>query len=288
MTSSFGDETTNILLERKVKYVILMLYFKKRTEMKRVLNHSAVMSEILGFFFFNTITVMDILQGGWAMKYLNSYERALLQIQQELIAMGQLVTTRLDEALQAFLTQDVSLARVLMDGDDVIDAYKETIEYQALEWLSLQQPLDKDLRFLMAAIRIGQELERIGDYACDIADSVVCQELPRQWQDGVEELAGQVSSLLHRSLTAHFNKDLGSARCRNEEDDQVDRLFAKLLRQLLNGMKECPERIEQANALVMVVRYLERIGDRAVNISKMTIYAETGERDPFKSQKAVL
>jgi phosphate transport system protein len=88
--------------------------------------------------------------------------------------------------------------------------------------------------------------------------------------------------MLEKSRKAHFDKDLNAAREMDDDDQAIDDIFTALLRELVDYMKKKPEFVEQASAILLAIRYLERIGDHVVNIAEMTIFAETGERHPFK------
>jgi phosphate transport system protein len=221
-------------------------------------------------------------------KYVNAYDRALIEIKTTLEQMGQLVTAQLAEAMQSFAAQDISLAQTVVDRDDTVDRRDENIEREALELISLQQPVDYDLRFLNAAMRISRELERISDYSCDIAEAVLQLQQAKPFFKPLTDLtkmAALVQTMLTKSLKAHFEKDLSTASEMDDDDWAVDEIFTALLRELVDYMKETPELVEQASAILLVARYLERIGDHVVNISEMTIFAETGERHPFKGEK---
>jgi phosphate transport system protein len=220
-------------------------------------------------------------------RHLNAYDRALVEIGQKLWLMSQKVGARLSDAMHSFIAYDSGLAQTVVAGDDEIDALDEAIEMESLDLISLQQPVDRDLRFLAAAIRISRELERIGDYACDIAEATLQMKLnPGGFHIplDVAKMAEMVQTMLHKSLKAHLDKDLGAAGQMDDDDTGVDRMFVALLEELTGYMKRNPDCVEPACSILLVVRYLERIGDHAVNIAEMTIFTETGERHPFKDR----
>jgi phosphate transport system protein len=219
--------------------------------------------------------------------YINAYERALIEIANTLEQMGQVVVTQLTEAMRAFEVQDIGLAQMVVGRDDKVDSHDENIEREALELISLQQPVDYDLRFLNAAMRISRELERISDYSCDIAEAIIQLQQVKPFFKPLTDLnkmAGLVQTMLAKSLRAHFAKDLSAAREMDDDDQAVDEIFTALLQELVDLMKKTPEYVEQASVILLVVRYLERIGDHVVNIAEMTIFMETGERHPFKKK----
>lgn len=221
-------------------------------------------------------------------KYLNAYERALQQIGATLNQMSRFTGERLAQAMKSFIEQDDQLAHSVISGDDEIDALDETIEMESIDLISLQQPVDADLRFLIAAMRISRELERISDYACDIAEAVLTLKEKKPFFKplvDLPEMARLVQEMMEKSLKAHLGKEIGVAMQMDADDDQVDRIFLALLQELMGWMKKGPEYVEQASIILLIARYLERIGDHIVNISEMTIFMETGERHPFKTKK---
>jgi phosphate transport system protein len=221
-------------------------------------------------------------------RHLNAYDRALLEIRDQVKLMTEKVANRLEQALRVLNAPDDAMAQALIGADDEIDAMDETIEMESLELISLQQPVDRDLRFLAAAIRISRELERIGDYACDIAKSALHLSKTTGFELPVDlpVMFNQVQIMLSKSLRAYLENDLDAARRMDDEDDAVDQLFLVVWNRLTDYIKRNPDNIEEACSLLLVVRYLERIGDHLVNIAEMTIFTETGERHPYKARKA--
>ncbi|MCL6590368.1 MAG: phosphate signaling complex protein PhoU [Firmicutes bacterium] len=222
------------------------------------------------------------------MKRLNTYEQALIAVRNELVEMSGLVGKRFTLAMRSFLEQDDQIAAQVIAGDDEIDLQEENLEMESLEIISLQQPMDRDLRFLAAAMRISRDLERIGDYACDIAELTLnLKDKAPYFKPLIDlpQMADLVCDMLHKSVKAYIEKDLATARKMDDLDNQVDQLFVKLLAELTDYMKKGPEFVDQASNLLLAARYLERTGDHVVNIAEMTIFAETGERHPFKIKK---
>jgi phosphate transport system protein len=219
---------------------------------------------------------------------LNAYERTLERIETELLQMSQTVSQCLAMAVQALKRQDEALARTILAEDDRIDTLDETVEQQSLNLLSLQQPEDRDLRMLAALMRVSRELERIGDYACDIAEATL--ELRRKQivykpLAKLEELTELVGTMLDKSLAAFAERDVAAAGQMDDDDLAVDRLYPSLVAEITGLMKQDPEWVDLGSVLLLIVRYLERIGDHVVNIAEMVIFMENGERHPFKILK---
>jgi phosphate transport system protein len=216
---------------------------------------------------------------------LNAYERALEQIETELLDMSKKVSQCLATALQALNRQDEAMAAAIMANDDEIDILDEAVEQQSLYLLSLQQPEDRDLRILAALMRVSRELERVGDYACDIAEATI--EMSRKQivfnpLTNLQGLTELVRTMLDKSLVAFEEKDLVAAGQMDDDDLAVDRLYQSLVADITGLMKQDPQWVDLGSAFLLIARYLERIGDHVVNIAEMVIFMENGERHPFK------
>jgi phosphate transport system protein len=221
-------------------------------------------------------------------RHFNAYERALQHIEEELLLMSQKVNQRLTTAMQAFNRQDEESATAIILNDDEIDTLDENVEMQSLNLLSLQQPVDRDLRILAAMMRVGRELERIADYACDIAKETVRMKQKKivyKPLANLQRLVELVQTMLGKCLAAFSEKDLVAAGQMDDDDMAVDRLFQSLILEIIAQMKQDHDWVELGSAILLVARYLERIGDHVVNIAEMIIFVENGERHPFKVLK---
>lgn len=221
-------------------------------------------------------------------RIISAYDRALKKINERLVKMCNRVDQQLTQAMTALMQQDVAAAKQVIRGDDEIDRLDEELEMETLELFSLQQPEDQDLRFLTAIMRIGHELERISDYACDIAEIVLMlQDKGPYFKPLVDvPLMGDlVKKMMHKSVSAYLQGDLKAAWELDDDDWQVDDLFVSLQVELIDFMKKGPEYVDQASNLLLVARYLERVGDHIVNIAEATIFSLSGERQPFRARK---
>ncbi len=221
------------------------------------------------------------------MKHLNAYDKALIEINRRILNMSELVGASLKEAMDSLVNQDIAKAKAVIDGDEAVDALEEALEMDSLELISLQQPMDRDLRFLAAAMRISRELERINDYACDIAELTLALQPKTPFFKplvDIPHLAELVQQMMNKSLEAFTKRNSSLARQLDSDDDQVDGLFISLLKELTGYMKKNSEYVDQASSLLLVARYLERMGDHIVNIAEMVIFIDCGERHPFKSK----
>jgi len=225
----------------------------------------------------------SIIRRGNGMAFIDAYERSLTQLEQHAVAMGRAAADMLADALAALFQHNQALAAAVMRADDGIDDQDAAMERDVLELISLLPPRQADLRRLAALLRVARDLERIADYACDIAE--VVPELGAAHPDhGFGELPrmGQsVARMLDEALDALVRHDATEARAVNDQDDYVDALYARIHQELVAAMEADPAWIRPGNQLVLVARYLERVADHAVNVAEMTVYMVDGYRRPF-------
>lgn len=181
-------------------------------------------------------------------------------------------------AVDALLARDGTTTGAIRDGDRVIDELEIQIDEQAMELLALQQPMAKDLRQIVATLKIANDLERVGDHAVNIAratarvvDHPPIPELPE-----VEEMARLARGMLADSLAAFVARNPDQARAVCLRDDRVDDLRRSLYRILVTHMLEDTRRITPALELLLVAQNLERIADLATNISEDVVFLVEG------------
>lgn len=206
------------------------------------------------------------------------YDRDLASLQNDLAEMGKLVENATRLALQALETRDAALAQQVITADDEIDNLQDALERKCVAMLATQQPAAIDLRVVMSAVHIGVELERMGDYAEGIAK--IClrigeQPLLKPLID-IPRMAELALKMLNESLQAHTGRDEWLARKICRDDDTVDDLYNQIYRELLTYMLQDPRNIEQATYLLWVAHDLERIADRATNISERVLWLVSG------------
>ena len=215
---------------------------------------------------------------------LSGYDRAVKGLYEELVQMGRAVDEMLSMAMQSLMEHNASLAREVIDRDNQIDDWDYGLEQKALELIMLQQPRDVDLRILASIMRITKDLERIADYAVNVAEMAIrlTNHYPHFKPLGdIQRMHEMAKSMLKKSILACVERNTSIAREVGEEDQKLDNLFYELYDELINFMKKDSEYIDWAVGLSMVARFLERVGDHAVNIAEMVIYMMTGERRPF-------
>lgn len=214
----------------------------------------------------------------------NRFDRQLCQLNDGLIEMGELIEKAIEDTIKALVSQDVELANTVINMDDEIDAKEKEIENLCLKLLLQQQPVAKDLRLISSALKMITDMERIGDHATDISEITI--ELSSQKYikklEHIQQMSKETMVMLVQSIEAFVNKDIDKARSVIEQDDIVDNLFITVKRELIEMIHENVDAGEQATDLLMVAKYLERIGDHATNISEWVIFSITGSHDNKK------
>jgi phosphate transport system protein len=208
-----------------------------------------------------------------------SFDRELQVLQKDLLKMGMVAEDMVHKSLQALANRDVALADAVMSMDDEVDRLNLEIESKCLRLIALQQPMAKDLRTIAAAMKIITDVERVGDYAVDIAKEAVKladRPLFKPLID-IPKMAELVQKMLRESLEGFVTRDLNLIHQMIRDDDGVDHLFKSLFEELIQFMERDSSLVFQAVHLLMITRCLERIADHITNMGERVIYMETGE-----------
>lgn len=209
----------------------------------------------------------------------NRFDRQLKMLNDELIEMGSMIEQAIEQSLVALITQDQEKAREVIAFDGEIDRQEREIESLCMKLLLQQQPVARDLRLISAALKMITDMERIGDQAADIAElaALMAQKPYRRELKHISHMGRETMVMVNSSVDAFVEKDLEKARAVLKHDDVIDRLFDTVKAELISLIHEDMENGEQATDLLMVAKYLERIGDHATNIAEWVIYSITGE-----------
>ena len=209
----------------------------------------------------------------------NRFDRQLSTLNDELIEMGSMIEKSIETAIKALVNQDVDLARHAIEADEEIDRQERIIEDLCLKLLLQQQPVAKDLRLISSALKMITDMERIGDHASDISEiTIALADQPYiKKLEHIQQMAKETMIMLVGSIEAFVDKDLEKANEVIKRDDVVDDLFDKVKKELIQMIHENADKGEQADDLLMVAKYMERIGDHATNISEWVIFSITGE-----------
>lgn len=207
----------------------------------------------------------------------NRFDEQLERLHVELIQMGALCEEAISAASEALLKNDRALAETAIEKEREIDQAEREVEDLCLKLLLRQQPVARDLRTISSALKLISDLERIGDQAADIAELAEHVRLP---EDGgaphIADMARAVIRMVTDSVDSFVKGDLALARAVCAADDQVDALFDRVKRELIGLIAADAARGEQGLDLLMVAKYLERIGDHATNVAEWVEYALTG------------
>ena len=198
------------------------------------------------------------------------YEKELNEVFVKLIDMCHMAEIAIEKSITALKTRNDDLAREVMENDKNVDHAEREIEQDCLKILLMEHPVAGDFRDVSAALKMITDLERIADQAADIS------EISLQFKG--EMMAKIVSGMVKDGVSSYINRDLGLAKGLDERDDRVDELFETVKRDLVDLIMQNPKNADQAILFMMIAKYLERIGDHAVNIGEWVEYASTGVR----------
>lgn len=208
----------------------------------------------------------------------NRFDQELEILNTNLIEMAALIENAITNANKALVAHDVELAQIVVDFDTEINEKEKEIERRCLKLLLQQQPVATDLRLISAALKMITDMERIGDQAADISEITIRlakEEYVKQLVH-IPQMAEATIKMVKDCIDAFVAKDLNLAKEVIRYDDVVDDLFGHIKTDLIGLIRENVENGEQAIDLMMVAKYLERIGDHAVNIAGWVIFSITG------------
>jgi len=208
------------------------------------------------------------------------FDKNLDEVRQDILHMGDLVITALNDAITALKTKDTALAAQVISRDVQIDVEQIFIEDKAVELIALQQPVARDLRILSTALKMTTDLERIGDHAKKIAKiaNVIGQDKLMKPLIDLPKAAELAAGMVQKVLQAYVNLDADLAREVISLDDRVDELCDICKHDILMYMIQDTRNIEQGTELTKIVSRIERIGDHATNLAEWVFYLVTGEK----------
>ena len=202
-------------------------------------------------------------------------------LKQRLLDMSDLATSLLDLSVDALLSRDSTMAEAVLTGDRDVDALELEVEDQAIALLALQQPMARDLRFIIASIKVSNDLERVGDHAVNIAESAIrLAEKPKVTINvpEIEVMARRARKMLGDPLDAFIRADGALGRQVCKADDVVDALHDSVFRVLLTHMMADARTITPSLELLLVSRNLERVADLATNIGEDAVFLAEGKQ----------
>ena len=207
----------------------------------------------------------------------NKFGEQLERLHVEMIQIGALCEDAISAAAKALMNGDETLAQTAQEAEREIDEKEREVESLCLKLLLQQQPVARDLREVSSALKMISDLERIGDQAADIAELTRFMRLPEgTGRQRIDEMSQAVIRMVTDSVDSFVKRDLELAREVCREDDQVDELFNKIKEELIDMIAKDASSGELWLDLIMVAKYLERIGDHATNVAEWVEYAITG------------
>lgn len=216
------------------------------------------------------------------MSYSNrkEFDASLLELDSMLARMGHAAGAAIQNAMTALKTGDAELARSVIARDSEIDTVEREIEHRCLTLFLRQQPVAGDLRKVSTALKIVTDIERIADQASDIAEIVLHLPADRSpWADTMTDLyrmGDGVLGMVKQAVAAYVQVDLSAAAQVIARDDDADAMFGKISADLAHTIARSPDEAGAALDLFMVAKYLERLGDHAVNVAEWVEFLKTG------------
>jgi phosphate transport system protein len=218
----------------------------------------------------------------------DTFDRELDNLRTSVLTLGSEVEQNLGKVADALIHHSPVLSQRLIDFDEQVNTQRIDIVMSSLTLIATQQPMAKDMRFIATVIETAGELERIHDYVKGIAKTSLELgpevELLPTFQEDFPRMAEITQDMLNRAMTAFSENDALLAKSIPMWDNQVDYLFNKLYREIVQYAAQTPENIGQANQLEWTVHNMERAADRVVNICEWVVYMGTGEYSEFESQ----
>lgn len=207
-------------------------------------------------------------------------DHGLEDMQRLLVEMGRRVENALGDAMQALQSLDIEEAKRIIARDPELNALELQITEIGAKLMATQQPVAKDLRNILAGLKISSDLERMGDLAVDIAKTTLRLEGQQMIKPLIDlpRLAEMVKRMIGDSIRSYLDQNVDIAYKLDKDDHEVDALYSQVLRDLFTVMADDPGAISQCMLLSFVGRFIERIGDHATNIGESTVYLVTGKR----------
>ncbi|HYG84653.1 MAG TPA: phosphate signaling complex protein PhoU [Azospirillum sp.] len=214
-----------------------------------------------------------------------SFAQELQRVSNLVTQMGGAAEAQVAAAVRAVAKRDVGLAAQVMQADLRLDEYERAIDAEAIRLLALRQPMAQDLREIVSALKISSDLERIGDYAANIAKrSLALAQVPAvRPVVGIPRMGKLVEAIMKDVLDSYTERDVAKAVSAWQRDEELDDLYTSLFREVLTYMMEDPRNITPCTHLLFMAKNLERIGDHATNVAEIIHFLVVGE--PLMAQR---
>jgi phosphate transport system protein len=209
-----------------------------------------------------------------------TFNQETQEIKNEVLLLSSMVEEAVMDSARALKDNDLDRSHRVLVSDMNINRKRFEVEISIIIVIATQQPAARDLRMLAASLDICSELERMGDYAKEIANINIRSEglsLPAILKD-IYSMAEKAVDMLHRAMTTFADEDIQTATAIIAEDDVIDECYTRLYYEAVNNVLGDPRNIERANYVLWIAHNLERLGDRTTNVCERVIYIVTGER----------
>jgi phosphate transport system regulatory protein PhoU len=218
-----------------------------------------------------------------------SFDEQLKHLKHLIVQMGGFAEAGLDNAITALTRRDTALAQATVGSDSRLDELEQEVANLAVRILALRQPMASDLREIVSALKISSDLERMGDYAANVAKrAIAISQLPAVRPAGsIPRMARLVQAIIKDVLDAYVERDAERAVDAWRRDEEVDEMYTSIFRELLTYMMEDPRNISACTHLLFVAKNIERIGDHATNIAEIIHYLVLGGRSIAPARKAI-
>lgn len=208
-----------------------------------------------------------------------NFDNELNELKRSLLEMADKSQEAMKAAMSAFISQDLVKAKQIIEADNVIDTLDHEITEKALMLIAKEAPVATDLRKINVALKVSGEIERMGDLAVNIAKSAMHIGKERHIKEIIDipKMMDLALEMVSDSMTAYYSEDIDIAHRCAEKDDQVDKMFGRLVQELMIYIPENPNSINQIIQLSFVCRFIERIADHSTNIAENVVYLVTGK-----------
>ena len=208
-----------------------------------------------------------------------AFGQELEEISNIIIRMAGVAEAQVEAAAQAVVRRDAAMAAQVIQADHQLDLLQQDIDSETLRLLALRQPMASDLREILAAVKIASNIERIGDYASNIAKRALAlaQVPPVRPASGVPRMDRLVQEIMKDVFDAYVDRDVAKAVAARQRDEELDELYTSLFREVLTYMMEDPRNITPCTHLLFIAKNLERIGDHATNIAETIHFLVVGQ-----------
>lgn len=217
----------------------------------------------------------------------SAFDQELAKLNDIIIQMGGLAEAQINSSIHAVIKRDTERAGIVVEDDKKIDQLERELEELAVKVLALRQPMASDLRAVVGALKISSDIERIGDYAKNIAKRAIAlaQVPPVEPLRSVPRMGWLVQQIMKQTLDAYITRDPAAATAAWQRDAEVDDLYNSLFRELLTYMMEDPRTLTACTHVLFIAKNIERMGDHATNICEIVHFMATGKAMPEDRKK---